>query len=193
MGPCIVKVGGSLFEWPGLGPRLRDWLAANAPRETILVPGGGPAAELVRKLDRVHGLGEETSHWLALRAMRFMAGVLEEVLHDAGVTNTEWYRGDSDLSCIWAGGHLPILDALAFSEKDELRSGALPHTWAVTSDSIAARLAVVAGADELVLLKSAPPPAGDVAAWAASGYVDPWLPRVLAGTDVRATAVSLRV
>jgi hypothetical protein len=70
--------------------------------------------------------------------------------------------------------------------------GVLPASWDATSDAVAARVTVVAGAAELVLLKSAPPPAGDVAAWAAAGYVDEWLPRVLAGTPVRARAVDLR-
>jgi hypothetical protein len=31
-----------------------------------------------------------------------------------------------------------------------------------------------------------------LAAWAECGYVDAWLPRVLAGTDVPARAVNLR-
>src|SRR6185312_432391 len=72
----VVKVGGSLFDLPDLGPRLCDWLQRHAPREVLLVPGGGPAAELVRTLDRTHGLGEESSHWLALRALAINAALL---------------------------------------------------------------------------------------------------------------------
>jgi aspartokinase-like uncharacterized kinase len=186
-----VKVGGSLYDLPDLGPRLRRWLDAHAPRETIVVPGGGAAADVVRALDRTHGLGEEAAHWLALRALRFTAGLLEELLYERGV---EIVGGNDDRNwaCVWDRGALPILDPYAFCQWDELRPGSLPHTWAVTSDSIAARVAVVAGAAELVLLKSSPPPAGDVAAWAAAGYVDEYLPRVLAGTGVRLRAVDLR-
>jgi hypothetical protein len=72
------------------------------------------------------------------------------------------------------------------------RDAALPSSWGVTSDAVAARVAVAVGAGELVLLKSAPPPPGDAAAWAACGYVDAWLPRVLAGTTVRVRGVDLR-
>src|SRR5207247_5380839 len=138
--PVVVKVGGSLADWPDLGPRLRRWLGRHAPPETVLVPGGGPAANVVRGLFRTHQLGEESAHWLALRAMALMAGFLDELLPDAGVTNTEWYRGDPDLGGVWGRGNLPIVDALAFCEQDESRPGALPHTWAVTSDSVAARV-----------------------------------------------------
>jgi aspartokinase-like uncharacterized kinase len=187
--PLVVKVGGSLYDLPDLGPRLCRWLDAHAPREVILVPGGGPFADVVRNLDRVHRLGEDAAHWLALRAMRCAAGFLEELLYDRGI---EIVTGEWDWTCMWGRSSLPILDAYAFGQWDELRPGALPHTWAVTSDSVAARVAVVAEAAELVLLKSAVPPAGDVAAWAECGYVDAWLPRVLAGSGVRVRAVNLR-
>ena len=53
----VIKVGGSLFDRPDLGPRLRRWLDANAPWETILVPGGGRLVDVIRDLDRIHGLG----------------------------------------------------------------------------------------------------------------------------------------
>ena len=79
----VVKVGGSLFDWPDLGPRLRQWLAANAPREVILVPGGGPTADVIRTLDRTHGLGDEAAHWLALRAMAVNAELLAALLPGA--------------------------------------------------------------------------------------------------------------
>jgi aspartokinase-like uncharacterized kinase len=190
--PLVIKVGGSLFDWPELGSRLRRWLDAHAPPETIIVPGGGPAADVVRQLDRTHQLDEETAHWLALRAMTFMGGVVQELICDAGDRDIEWYLGRNDFSCMGSRGSLPILDAQAFCEWDDLRPGALPHTWAVTSDSVAARVAVVIEAAELVLLKSAPPPAGDVPAWAAAGYVDEWVPRVLAGTQIAVRAVNLR-
>jgi aspartokinase-like uncharacterized kinase len=181
--PLIVKVGGSLFGSPDLGPRLRDWLAANAPPKTILVPGGGRLADVVRDFDRTHALGDELAHRLALHAMTINADVLAALVPDSCVID-----GPDLAALAWDQGRTPVLDALAFCESDE---DPLPVTWAVTSDSVAARLAVVAEVTDLVLLKSAPPPSGDVAAWAAAGYVDEWLPRVLAGTDIRVTAVQL--
>ena len=63
---------------------------------------------------------------------------------------------------------------------------ALPHSWDVTSDSIAAHLAGRLGAAELVLLKSALP--GDGATpeeLAATGFVDRHFPQVLGSYAVR--------
>jgi aspartokinase-like uncharacterized kinase len=182
--PLVVKVGGSLFTLPDLGPRLRRWLDAHAPPETLLVPGGGPAANVVRELQRVHGFNDETAHWLALRAMTLNAQFVAALLPGTCVID-----GPDLAELVWEQGRRPVLDALAFCESDEADPDHLPHTWAVTSDSVAARAAVLLGGD-LVLLKSATPPAGDVAAWAACGYVDAWLPRVAGGLTVR--AVDLR-
>src|SRR5262249_48022737 len=196
--PLVVKVGGSLFDLPDLGPRLRGWLEQHAPREILLVPGGGPAAELIRNLDRTHALGEEVAHWLALRAMAINAALLAALVPRSCVID-----GPDLAELVWDQGRVPVLDAFAFCEDDESNDDHLPHTWAVTSDSVAARAAVVIKAAELVLLKSLLPPPlpscergpggeGEAAAWAASGYVDEWLPRVLAGTDVRLRAADLR-
>jgi 5-(aminomethyl)-3-furanmethanol phosphate kinase len=182
--PLVVKVGGSLFDRPDLGPRLRRWLDANAPPETLLVPGGGAAADAVRELQRTHGFDDEAAHWLALRAMTLNAHALAALLPGSCVID-----GPDLAELAWEQSRRPVLAAFAFGESDEAESDHLPHTWAVTSDSVAARAATLLGAD-LTLLKSAAPPAGDVAAWVASGYVDAWLPRVVAGLRVR--AVDLR-
>jgi hypothetical protein len=130
-GPIIAKVGGSLFDWPELGPRLRAWLDALLPLRAFLVPGGGPTADVIRELDRHHVLGEEASHWLALQALSLNARFLQVLLPGA-----------------------VIVDAHDFAREDESRPSALPHSWDVTSDSVALRVAKVTGARRLVLLKS---------------------------------------
>ena len=80
--PVVVKVGGSLLAWPELRSRLSAWLTTLSPAEVVLIPGGGAAADAVRELDRVHGLGDETAHWLAIRAMtlnaHFLAALVAE-------------------------------------------------------------------------------------------------------------------
>lgn len=76
---------------------------------------------------------------------------------------------------------LAILDPWSFlrEEEPQLDGLALPESWQVTSDSIAARFAQAIGAAELVLLKSALPDATwTLADAAAAGYVDACLPRI---------------
>src|SRR5262249_3554388 len=149
----VVKVGGSLFDLPDLGPRLRRFLDERETSEVLLVPGGGITANAVRQLDRWQGLGEEHSHWLALRAMTLNAWFLAALLPNAtGIKELRVYRAAV------TAGKVPILDAHVFCQADELRLGGLPHSWTVTSDSVAMRAAAVFGARRLVLLKSVPLP-----------------------------------
>jgi aspartokinase-like uncharacterized kinase len=183
--PLVVKVGGSLFDWPDLGSRLRDWLDANTPPEIILVPGGGRIADVIRECDRTHGIGDEIAHRMALQAMTINAHLLSALIPESCVID-----GPDLAELLWEQNRRPVLDAFAFCESQF--AGALPHTWAVTSDSVAARVAVVVGAAELMLLKSTSPPPGDMATWVADGYVDSWLPRVVSGTSLRVRAVNLR-
>ena len=50
--------------------------AVDRDERIVLIAGGGPAADMVRGLDRIHGLGDETAHRLALHAMDLTAIVL---------------------------------------------------------------------------------------------------------------------
>jgi len=151
----IVKVGGSLFDLPGLGPRLRSWLATLGTAQVLLVPGGGAAADVIRTLDRLHDLGEEAAHWLALRALSLNAAVLQAILPRSQILEN-W----NDLPALWRRGVTAILDGFRFARADEDNVGHLPHCWQATSDALAARVAVVAQARELILLKSVTIPEG---------------------------------
>jgi aspartokinase-like uncharacterized kinase len=165
---AVIKVGGSLYDLPELGPRLLRWLATLGQPRLVLVPGGGPAADAVRAYHRVHGLGEELCHWLALRALALNAHFLAGLLSETAVV-------DALGACpsAWAAGRLPVLDLHAFAQSDEQRPGRLAHCWDVTSDSLAARVAVVAGARRLVLLKSVTiPPGMDWQEAGRRGHVD---------------------
>jgi aspartokinase-like uncharacterized kinase len=176
----LVKVGGSLFDLPDLRSRLRDFVGALGTPRVVLFPGGGPAADVIRAYDARFGLGEEKAHWLALRALTLNAHVLAELLPPARVV-----EGKGLMALTIAGGVLPILDPLAFARTDERDGGEgqLPHTWDVTSDSLAARAAVVLGARRLVLLKSADAPAGgDWEEAERLGLVDVWFAQVLRQT-----------
>jgi len=147
---AVVKVGGSLYDLPDLGTRLRRWLAEQlAGSRVVLVPGGGPLADAIRRLDRRHGLGEETSHWLALRALTVNAHFLASLAPPACVIDDV-----AELGRAWEKSLLPILDVREFARGDERRPDHLPHSWSVTSDSLAARVAIVLRASHLVLLKS---------------------------------------
>lgn len=176
----VLKVGGSLYDLPDLADRLARLIASlNAP-DVLLVPGGGDAADAVRALDRVHRLGPHVSHWLALRACSLNGRFLASVLPASVVVDPAAHRG------------LGVLDSAAFAALDEGRDGCLPHVWEATSDSVAARVAEVAGA-ELVLLKSVTIPSG--VSWdegARLGHVDPIFPEVVRRSSLRARAVNLR-
>ncbi|QJW97197.1 amino acid kinase family protein [Frigoriglobus tundricola] len=211
----IVKVGGSLFDHPKLGPGLLAFVESLAPAEVLLVPGGGPVADAVRELDRTHGLGEEAAHWLALRALSVTAAFLERVAggppppaplpEGKGVTARDASSDSPEAlglrrSCsppfprparssadragereegLGVGSSCRVLDCFAFAREDESRPGALPHSWSVTTDSVAARAALVFRAERLILLKSTDVPDGtpwDTAA--ANGWVDAHFPRI---------------
>jgi aspartokinase-like uncharacterized kinase len=184
----VVKVGGSLYDLPDLGPRLRRWLET-LTGTVVLVPGGGPTANAVRELDYWQNLGEEKAHWLALQALSLNAYFLADLLGQALVVAFERHLSGMP------PGLMPILSPSSFALDDEGRPDHLPHTWDVTSDSVAARFAIVSGARSLVLLKSVTiPPEMTWAEASQLGFVDVLFPRLIeqAGPGLRVEAVNFR-
>ena len=48
----VVKIGGSLFQFPALVQNLRSWLASQPRALNVLLAGGGRFADAVRDLDQ---------------------------------------------------------------------------------------------------------------------------------------------
>ena len=167
--PVVVKVGGSLLDWPLLPRRLGEYLDRRAGDRLVVVVGGGAAGDWVRTLDEIHGLGDDKAHALALRALEFSAYALSALIPDLEVVDVS-----PSFDPCWRMGKIPLLSPRVFLDGDDRESpDPLPHSWAATTDAIAARLAVRLGARELVLLKSAPLPIGaDRAEAARLGLVD---------------------
>ena len=186
--PVVVKVGGSLLAWPELRARLTAWLNTLAMPNVVLVPGGGATAEVVRELDRVHVLGDEAAHWLAIQAMGLNAHVLAALLPRARVVSQL-----AELPAAWSCGDIPVLDCLALLREEDALPGALPHTWAVTSDSIAGWVAERVGARRLVLLKSVAVPVGlDWREAARRGLVDERFAEVVERARLEVASINLR-
>jgi aspartokinase-like uncharacterized kinase len=179
----VVKLGGSLLDMSDLSRRLRTWLDTLSTSYVLLVPGGGATADVIRALDRCHCLGEETAHWLALRALSLNAAFLQTLIPTSEVID-DWRSAHA----VCRRGGVPILDPLRFAQEDEGRQGHLPHCWEATSDALAARVAVVAQARELILLKSVT--IRDDVSWAEAarcGYVDRCFDQICAQAGHRLT------
>ncbi|ADN34945.1 aspartate/glutamate/uridylate kinase [Methanolacinia petrolearia DSM 11571] len=124
----VVKLGGSLMEH---APRLIDILVRSG-RNITIVPGGGCFADSVREME----LDDDSSHWMAILAMEQYGCYL----HSLGLAvQDELVRGT---------GVCVLLPYSCLREDDPL-----PHSWDVTSDTIAAWAAGRMGSP-LILLKS---------------------------------------
>lgn len=184
----MLKVGGSLLDWPELPDRLAAFVTALRNRGCApgIVVGGGMLVDQLRVLDARYGLGDERAHRLALRAMDWTGFFLGELLDGRcpALVEVAHSRGMADR--VWRKGGIPVIlprRILAAAEQRGERTVA--HTWDATSDSIAAWLARTLGARELILLKSTHAPAADWERLLAAGYVDRELPEAARGLRVR--------
>lgn len=141
----VVKIGGGLTRVPGALDRVCAAVAEAARHHRILViPGGGPFADAVRTFDRSVGVSPDAAHWMALLAMDQYAHVLAERL--PGATLIE----EPGALSMALGAH----GVVVLAPSRWMRSAdVLPHTWDVTSDSIAAFVAGALDAVRLVLIK----------------------------------------
>ena len=150
----VVKVGGGLLRAEGLEGLQRacaDATELARRRPVLVVPGGGPFADLVRAVDAQVGLADGVAHALALRAMDQLGVLLASLLPDAELLTR----------LVAPGGLAIVVAASAFGGRPEV-----PESWTVTSDSLAVLAAAAIGASEAVLLK---PVTGVLARWPSDG------------------------
>jgi len=143
----VVKVGGGLLSKAGALDLVIEALTAFGPRRRlVIVPGGGPFAEAVRTMFRRMKIGEDAAHWMAVLGMDQYAHALTARLPGAVLVEQE-----PEIAAAREAGRLPVLAPYRWVRTAD----PLPHSWEVTSDSIAAWLAGVLGARRIVLIKPA--------------------------------------
>jgi len=155
----VVKVGGGLLAHPEALKRVLAELEQLG--HALVVPGGGPFADLVREADRAVKPGDDAAHWMAVLAMDQYAELL--LAHLCAGTRVETL---AEARQAIASRRVPVLAPSRWLR----HADPLPHSWGVTSDSIAAWVAGQAGASMLVLVK---PPG------ATGALVDPYFARAL--------------
>lgn len=194
---AVLKVGGSLSRSMALPDLCREISRLGAHHRLLVVPGGGKFADLVREFYAHWHLSETNAHRMAILAMDQYGYLLEDLIPNAALVT-----GMSEALHVTARGRVPVL--LLARLMDQLDP--LPHSWQVTSDSIAAWVASALDASSLVLLKDvdglcASDPrsqaSGELLSQVEvarlinlSGGVDPYLGKVLAQYEVETWVIN---
>jgi 5-(aminomethyl)-3-furanmethanol phosphate kinase len=120
----VLKIGGSLFD---SATELLKRVAGEG-RDVLVVPGGGAFADKIRDVYGTTTLSDDAAHWMALLAM----------------DQYGYYLAD--------GTGIPLTDSIdghgtriALAYEILRNDDALPHSWDVTSDTIAAWMALKSG------------------------------------------------
>jgi aspartokinase-like uncharacterized kinase len=118
----VLKFGGSLMN-VARELMLRLQMLIDEDYSFLVVPGGGPMANLVRDLFERYKISQEIAHWMAVLAMEQYGYFLAD---NTGAKLTREIKRTKDLEVF-----LPYHALL----KDDL---GIEHSWDYTSDSIAA-------------------------------------------------------
>ena len=143
---CVIKVGGGVLARADTFDAVMAEISLASREAALLVPGGGPFADTVRDVDRQVGLSDDAAHWMAILAMDQYAHVIASRL-----PNGEIVHGPDEIESALERRRTPVLAPYHWLRAVD----PLPHSWDVTSDSIAAWVAGQVGAERLVLVKPA--------------------------------------
>jgi 5-(aminomethyl)-3-furanmethanol phosphate kinase len=142
---AVIKVGGALLSQPEALARVLSALELLSREHSLLViPGGGPFADAVRSVHEAHTLTPDDAHWMAILGMDQYAILLASRIRNAKLV----HHRDEIAHAGGRGGVRVLAPYQWLREADPL-----PHSWDVTSDSIAAWVAAEIGARRLILIK----------------------------------------
>lgn len=154
----VIKLGGSHAG----SALLRPWIdAVVASERIVLVPGGGPFADIVRTMQPAIGYDDHAAHDMALMAMaqfgRALAALSRRLVYCDDLRSLRAEQGQIPVWSPWPG----------------LRDAAdIPPSWNITSDSLALWLAHALGTPALLLVKHRAAPDVGPDALADEGIVD---------------------
>jgi aspartokinase-like uncharacterized kinase len=142
---CVIKIGGGLIAVPGALDQVCAAVAAvSRDHRLLVVPGGGPFADGVRDLQARLRVSNDAAHWMALLAMDQYGYVLAERIAGCVLVDEP-----GAVAAAVKLGHAGVLAPSRWMRSADV----LPHTWDVTSDSVAAFVAGALEAARLVLVK----------------------------------------
>jgi len=140
----VLKLGGSLLSHTALIQFLQ--LASQEGKgQVVIVPGGGVFAEQVRLTQQQWQYDDKTAHYMAILAMQQMALLFQGLCPDLRIVNKV------GLIRAKMQQHAIIWSPLA----TELDAAGIPASWDITSDTLAAWLAVQLSIEQLILVKCA--------------------------------------
>ena len=143
----VVKVGGALLADAGrLDAVLAIVARAARSQRLVIVPGGGRFADAVRETDRTLKLSDYAAHWMAILAMDQYAYLIVDRLEEGTLVHEA-----AAIGAALDARRIPVLAPSRWLRAVD----PLPHSWDVTSDSIAAWLAGAMDAADLTLVKAA--------------------------------------
>jgi len=141
----VVKIGGGLLRYPDALDAVLGVIAeAGKQTRLLLVPGGGPFADVVRHVERQTQLSDDAAHWMAVLAMDQYAQLIADRMQNSMIVSSP-----SEMAIAAEARRLPVLAPSQWLREAD----PLPHSWEVTSDSIAAWIAGALSASALVLIK----------------------------------------
>lgn len=135
----VVKLGGSLLETGKIFDCLKHIVLQN--QNTVVVCGGGVFANCVRDTQQKWGFDEVAAHEMALLAMKQTAIMCQNLQPEFALVSKTLDLKNHPLA-IWS----PNIN--------ELNAAQIKPSWNVTSDSLAAWLAVKLNAEALLIVKA---------------------------------------
>ena len=140
----IVKLGGSLYGTAELKLWL-DTLREYAEKQAIvIVPGGGPFADQVRTAQQTHHFDDNHAHHMAILAMAQFGLLISGICAES-----QLFSFPPNHQLRPTGLFVWIPDSRLLSDTK------LPHSWDISSDSLALWLANELNSEQLILVKQA--------------------------------------
>jgi 5-(aminomethyl)-3-furanmethanol phosphate kinase len=141
----VIKIGGSLLKGNNLTALCKSLGDIGKKHRILIIPGGGVFADAVRVLSKKYKIDPDTAHWMAILAMNQYGHLLSSLIPESvpveNIDEAKKYLNKLVPVVLLPYHLIKTLDPL-------------PHSWDVTSDSIAAWITGYIGAERLLLTKS---------------------------------------